>query len=123
VLLKRLTEPGEAGIVEEPSEVLLALFHPIDKAPIRRDPDVAAERIEACEQVRGPAGEEQVKEHYREQKEIWVSGLRLKKLVTFATLYRSQHCQERLPGKLAEKFKGDLFQKAKKVRSADAEQG
>ncbi len=123
MFLKRLTDPGEAGIVEEPSEVLLALFHSIDEAPVRGDPDVAAERIEPCEQVRGPAGEEQVKEHYREQKGIWVSGLRLKKLVTFATLYRSQHSHERLPGKLTEKFKGDLFQKAKKVRSADAEQG
>jgi hypothetical protein len=33
----------------------------------------------------------------------------LKKLVTSASMYRSQHSQERVLGKLAEKFKGDTF--------------
>ncbi len=123
MLLIRLLEPGEAGIIEKLLKVLLALFHSIHEAPIRRDPDSAAEGIQSCEQVCWPGGEEQVKEHYRKQKRIWFAGLWLKKIITSASLYRSQHSQERVLGKLAEKFKGDAFQKAKIVRRADAKQG
>lgn len=109
VLLKSLSKPGEVAITEGPLEVLLASFHPIHIALIQRNVDKAAQCIEAREQVCWPGGEEQVKEHHREQRRIRVADLWLQMIITDTSQHRSQHSQERLLGKAAEKFKGNVF--------------